>query len=174
MQSNAREKPVHACLANSGQGAPYDRDGSINRIDERPADLSSRPGVEGLSQQKLGGDLQAQSFDRGEEAKARAPTPLRQRSVDDRVDDLEVATHRGRPKRSLHDISLGPMVIEIAEHEAPFEQLADREIPAHAAREIRPAVEKNLAYELRLANRKLHEAKIPVREVRPEPFPARL
>ena len=39
------------------------------------------------------------------------------------------------------------MVIEIAEHEATFEQLAYREIPTHSAREVRPAVEKKLANE---------------------------
>ena len=60
------------------------------------------------------------------------------------------------------------MVIEIAKHEAAIEQLADREIPAHAAREISPAVHQNLADKLGLPNGKLYEPKLPVREVGPE------
>jgi hypothetical protein len=152
----------------------HDRHRSPDGIDKGAADLSPCLGVQRLSKQELGGDLQAQLFDGGKETEARAATPLCQRLVDDRVDDVEVAAHRGGSKRRLHDVPLGAVVIEIAEHEAPLEELANREIPTHSAREVRPTVEKKLANEIRLANRQLYKAEVSVREIRPKALPTRL
>ena len=62
------------------------------------------------------------------------------------------------------------MIIEIAQHEPPLEELPNRIIPTDAARKVRPAVEKNFAHELWLTHVEIDESEVAMGEVGTEPL----